>query len=590
MAQWNNNITDYISSVIPKDLKKGEQLIDEGRKLGKSVKPVRSKYYSSRGFDDPCEFQKNCIKKGQTGTYCLNIGMATVQETLDACVELARWGEEVGIRVTNGLLLPSMQVGVPKEKRDSRLDTTAFMINTQKDYEEFNREEISMPLSNYSIGCPNSIEVVKWGLESGLPVWGSTSQISWDLPGCDNHKEDVENVVRALGIMLENKDYYPSVGCYVEDGLAACCVDTVAIAAYFLLEQYIYADLVGIPISPCFGALVSDIRTKIALMVVLSDFAKERDGFLSFVHGSTTVQWDHDIAANYGASAQEMLAVFLAEDHYKTGCNVLAVPATEAITVPTLQEIKDIIAATGRTKEFVPMWRDLMDWSEIDRRIHIIKKESRKMFHNVLDAMEAAGADIKDPAQMLMLIKDIDASLFESMFHPSVVETGEFKPQFPNDMGQLTMDLVDEAVEELHKAGYTENTLKGKSVIVGSTDVHAYGVRFVNQVLTAMGARVHDIGVDNSPQSMVDMAVEAGVDLICASTHSGNALGIGNYFEEYISKEERNCYVVIGGILTSILPGHSEPSEVSGMLNKNEHILATNDMVEQVKRIAETIC
>ena len=127
--------------------------------------------------------------------------------------------------------------------------------------------------------------------------------------------------------------------------------------------------------------------------------------------------------------------------------------------------------------------------------------------------------------------------------------------------------------------------MKGKTVIVGSTDIHAYGVRFVNSVLTAMGAAVIDMGVDNSPQHMIDMAAEMGTKYICASTHSGNALGIGNYFEQFAKESKQDFQIIMGGILTTILPGHSEPSQVGELINKNEHVLATNDMEEQVKHI-----
>lgn len=582
-------LKEYIRSIIPDDLKKGSELLAEGMEIGKKIQPQYSKYYLSRGYKDPQKAVQDDIKQGKSGRYCVNIGMATAEETLDACLELARWGKELGIEIYGGLLVPSMQIGVPKDKRDKEMDTTAFMLETLRDYEMFNREEIYMPVSNFNLACPNAIETAINCLEAGLPTYGSTSQLSWDYPGCENHKEDVENLGRALGILKANEEYHPNLGCYIEDGLAGCCVDTISYIAYFLFEQYIYTDLCGITVNPCFGALISDLKTRIGLMVAADDVAKEKGGFLSFIHGTTTQQWDHDVAGNLGAGAQEMLMTFLAEDHYKTGTCVLAVPATEAITVPTLPEIKDAIAATSRTREYVEEWRDLIDWSEIDERIYILKREGRKMFRNMLGILEDAGVDINDPIPLLKFIKDVDTSLFEQSFHPSVVETGVFKPWFPNDMGKVTMNYVEEALAKLKEAGYGKDVLKGKTVVVGSTDIHAYGVRFVNSVLTELGANVSDMGVDNSPQHMLDMAAEIGTAYVCASTHSGNALAIGNYFEQFIRDQNRDCQVMMGGILTSILPGHSEPSQVDKLLNENEHILATNDIRLQVEKILETL-
>lgn len=572
---------EYISSIIPKTLKSGKELLEEGVKIGQKINPKYPKYFEEKGYKNKLKASINDLPSGR---YNVNIGMATVEETLSSCLELARWGEEIGIPFAAGLLLPSVQAGVPKEKRDENLDTTAFQLNTLDDYAKFNHEELYMPLSNHSIGSPNVIELVINGLEAGLPTWGSTTQLSWDYPGCDNHKEDVENLVKALGIIQANMEYCPDLGCYAEDGLAGSLVDTVGIVACYLLERYIYTDLCGIPLNPCFGALVSDIRTKAALMVALDHYAKERGCYLSFVHGSTTTQWDHDIAGNYGASAQEMLLMFLTIDHYNLGgTGVLAVPATEAITVPTLQEIKDIVAATGRTKEFVDQWRDLIDWTEIDRRAEILIREGFKMYRNILEDLEEIGVDITDPVPLLMMIKDIDSSLMETFFHPSVRENGVFEPWFPNDMGQWTLECANMAIAELKENGFDENSLKGKDVVVASTDAHAYGAKFVVSVLTALGANVIDMGVDNSPQHIVDMAVEVGTKLVCSSTHSGNALAMGNYFEKYIQEQGLDIKVSMGGILTSILPGHSEPSQVGDMINENNHIIATNDMKETLE-------
>ena len=576
---------EYIQSIIPAGMKKGEELIREGMEIGKTFDAQYPKFYLAKGLKKTEDYMKSVIEKGEFAGFSVNIGMATKEETLKACLELQKWGEENGVKVIGGYLLPSMQVGVPKEKRDRELDTTAFMMETPEDYAMFNREEIYLPLSNFCFVCPNAIETVKYSLMAGLTSLGTTSQLSWDYPGCDNHVEIVENVTRAIGIIKEKEEYGPGLSCYIEDGLAACCVDCVGMVASYLFDKYIYFDLCGLPISCGFGALVSDVKTRAALMKALHDIAHECGSSLSFVHASTTTQWDHDVNANFGPSCVEMLMTMLAEDHWKTGAEFQVVPVTESITVPTQQELQDILAATSRVSEYVDVYRDLIDWTEIEERAEILKREGRKMFQNILDSLEAAGVDIKDPVPLLKFVKSVDASLFEEAFHPSVVETGVFKPWFPNDMGQITMDAVDEAVTELTEKGYNANTLKGKRILAASTDVHAYGVRFINSTLTAFGAEVEDIGVDNTVQGILDTAKEAGIDCICASSHSGNALAIGNYFDQYMKERGEEYNVIMGGVLTSILPGHSEPSQVADLINEKNSILATNDMELIIERI-----
>lgn len=578
---------EYIKSIIPDGMKKGADLLQEGIEIGKTFEAQYPKYYLAKGYKTISEHNARLAEEDGFAGFSVNIGMATRDETLNACLSLHEWSKEIGVKLVGGYILPSMQVGVPKDKRDREMDTTSFMMETPEDYAVFNREEIYLPLSNFNVVCPNAIETTSYSLMAGLNSLGTTSQLSWDYPGCDDHMEIVENVCRALGIIQSKKEYGPGLCCYVEDGLSGCCVDTVSYAAAFLLDQYLYSKLCGIDISVGFGALVSDVRTRAALMKALNDLAAEEGSNLSFVHANTTTQWDHDVNANFGPSCQEMLMTFLAEDRFKTGAELQTVPVTEAVTVPTEQELKDILAASSRVAEFVDQWRELIDWTEIENRAEIIKREGRKMFNNILKNLEESGADIKDPLKLLKFIKDVDSALFEQAYHPSVQETGIFTPWYPNDMGQLTMDEVDAAVNALKEKGYSSETLKGKRILIGSTDVHAYGVRFVNSVLTALGAEIVDIGVDNSVLGMLDTAMEEGIQFIGVSTHSGNALAVGNYFEQYIKEKERDCKVFMGGILTSILPGHSEPSQVADLLNKNDNILATNDIELSVRFILE---
>ncbi len=565
-------------------MKSGDELLAEGKKIAETFEAGTPKYFLKKGYRLLSEYSKMKAEKGECNQYGVNIGMATIDATLEACSELAKWGETIGLDIY-GFTLPSMQLGVPKDKRDPELDTTAFMLHSQEDFDRFNMEESFSPIGNFVLTCPNAIETTICCLKAGLPGLGTSAQLAWDYPGCDDNVEIIEEIVKALGILQAKKDAEPTTTSYVDDGIAGCCVDTVGYVAAYLLDRYIYTELCGVNCPPAFGGLVGDIKTRAALMKAMNDLAQEVGLSLSFTHASTTQQWDHDVASNYGMSCQEMLMTYLAEDHYKTGCMLLAVPVTEAITVPTLEEIKDIIAATSRVGEFVEQWRDLIKWDEIDEMAENLKREGRKMFNNIMTTLEDAGIDIKNPVELLMFIKGIDGSLFEQAFHPSVWETGTYKALYPNDMGKITVAAIDKAMAEMAEKGYGAETLKGKRIITGSTDVHSYGLMFVNTVLTNLGADVVNIGVENTVQTMLDAAAEEGIRYICASTHSGNAMGISNQFDKLMKKEKLDYRVFMGGVLTSILPGHSEPSQIADLINEKDNMLAANNIVATVEAI-----
>lgn len=580
-----NLSTEYLKTVIPDGMKKGADLLKEGAELGKDIEVGETKFFASRGFKGFTDYSESEEGKKYI-QYGVNIGFATAETTIESCIDLSKWGRTIGVQPC-GYVLSSMQIGVPKELRDPDLDTTSFMLETQEDYNMFNVEDVYAPIANFVTVCPNALETTKFALRAGLPALGTCCQIMWSYPNCDDDVQEVEDIVRALGIVVSKGDIGASMTSYVDDGLAGCCSDTVSYVAAYLFDQYAFGELCGIEIDVGFGGLVSDIKTRAALIKALSDLAHEKGCRLAFVHGNTTSHWDHDVESNYGMICQEMLMTLLAKERYDLKCQVLAVPVTEAITVPTLDEIKGVIAASSRVREAVPLWRDLINWDEIEEMAEVLKREGKKMFQNILTTFEETGFDITDPVPLLKFMKSVDPSLFEQAFHPSVWETGVFKAWYPNDMGKMTVDAIDKNVARLKAEGYDENSLKGKRIVVGSTDIHTYGAAYAMALLQNFGAEVVNVGIDNSARSMIDAATEEGIDTILVSTHSGNAYGIANGFESIMKKEKLNYKVSMGGILTSILDGHAEPTNVADLINQRGFIKATNDMSETFKMICE---
>lgn len=576
---------EYLKTIIPENMPDGRELLKEGMEIGKTFEAQAPKFVSSRGYKTAMEYIDATSQTDRPRKFIINVGMPTLEATVQGCVELAAWAREnLGVEVMCAAL-PSINVGVPAELRDPTMDSNAFMMSTQEDYDAMNREDVFLSLGNHALTVPNALETTINCLKAGLPTIGTTSQLAWDYPGCDDHVTNVANLVRSLGIMRSHMEVGPATTCYTEDGLASSCVDTIGFIAYYLFEHYIYEELCGIPIECGFGALCSDIKTKAALMVAV-DSLKEDIGHstLSFVHGSCTTQWDHDIEANYGSSLQEQLIMIATEAKYKTGCSLLTVPITEALRVPTMDELKHIVSAAARISEFADQWVDLINWNEIEERAAIIRREGTKMFHNMMSTLEELGMDMEDPMQLLMFIKRVDSALFEGAFHPSIRETGIFKPWFPNDMGGMTMEMVSETVDELKAKGYTGETLKGKKAVVGSVDTHSYGIRYVDSVLETFGCKVIDIGTDNSLQALLDTADEEGISNIGISTHNGQALALADHLQRMVSERGKSYNIFMGGVLNTILPGHTEASDVTHLVEER-NILGANDMEKVVESI-----
>lgn len=575
---------EYIQSLIPSELPDGRSVLEEGIQIGKTIETGKSRFLEERGFDNYMDFWFDWIKKGKI-SFSSNVGLATLEEQVDALCSLRDWCKENDINFFLPLNIPSINLAIPKEKRSGIADATSFMLETLDDYAAIaNIEGICGAQPNNTLFVPNAMETTINSVKTCSPFTGCASQIDWNFSGCDDVVGNLKNMLKCVGIMAEKKKDGLHLTSYLEDGLASHCADSVSSLAIAMFEKYIYSDLCGAAYVVAFGGLITDIRYKCALLKAYDRLCRndEHPGVMIF-HASTTSQWDHDVECNFGSSLQEIMAMILAERHYRTGATVVTVPITEKICVPTLENIKTVMGAASRMEKFAYQWEELIDFTEIDQIADDMYEKAEIMFNNIIKALESSGIDTKDPLKLMLFLKNFNGALFEESFHPSVEECGKVVSYYPNDMGKLLEQTTQDSIDELMKRGYA-GSLIGRRILVGSMDCHIYGIRYVSNVLSAMGADVVMGGVDNTCQSILDMADEEGIDIIGVSTHNGQSLGLAQQMKTVLAERKKKYDIFMGGVLNTILPGQSEPSDVTDMIYE-QGILATNDLMVTIDHL-----
>lgn len=577
---------EYIRSLKPAPHENGMELVRKGIEIGKTFEAGRSRFIRESNGKYSChmDYKKECMREGKI-VWDLLVGLATIDEEVEAIAELHRRAEELGYELNLIQTIPSQLIGLPKEYRDKAPATTSYVMEGIDDYlKHTEAAPVDVIFADHHLVTPNAIETTINALKAGSPRVGEFSQFIWDHPGFDDEVKRFSDMVTALGIMASKRDEMFAVETYLDDGFPGYFIDCMSYIGYALIEHHICSTLCNARYSISFAGLLSEINTRLAIPLALHRLlSTEEQPTMSYINGSTNMQWDHDIHGNYGTSCQEMLFEIIVEKKYRMGLGINPVAITEKIAVPTMQELWDIFVAGKRTEEKADEWMEFMDFGKLEEMADVMVEQGTIFFNNVMEGLKEAGIDTDDPLEMILTLKHFDPVKFEQAFHPTTYkkENATISPYYPTVLGRQTVQMKQDIIDELYDHGFTEETLNGKKIVIGSGDAHTYGIILVDGVLSAMGATVISGGVDMDAVDMLDLADEEGAEFIGVSCHNGQALDYGKQMLQLAQERGREYCMLMGGKLNAILPGHSEPTEIGDMLEELG-IHVSNDFIKTV--------
>lgn len=585
----NRLSVEYVKSIRESigELPDGYDVLAEGVSMGEKITPKRSLFLEESGYENYAAYKKDFAKKGKV-TWEILLGLANLDEQIEAIKKTYEYAQRTGLSIQTIQVIPSTLVTLPKEYRANAPKPTSYMIEKPEDWLA---HQAGVPLQilfeDQHLSCPNSLETTINAVKAGSARVGLISQFIWSQPGFTDDRQHMIDMVKSIGIVKSKKDDFLICDTYLDDGFPGYAMDCVTYVGYALLEHYIVHQLCGARHQISWGGLLSEGKNRLAVGLALHEMlSTEEQPALSYINGSTIMQWEHDIDANYGPSVQEMLLEGLADLHYKLQLTINPVSITEKITTPTIDELLNIFSAGQRAMERAEDWEDLIDWSPIEKIRDELMAEGRKFFENALKIMEAAGVNIKDPLEMFMTLKKINPSKFESTFHPYFSEDPAYTPKYPTVLGRDTIKMQEDVIEELKERGLEEDALNGERIVVASADGHAYGLLLIDGVLTSFGAETVNGGVDIEPQVALDLADEEGITNIGVSVHIGQSIDYARQISELAKKRGRKYKIFMGGKLNAILPGESEAVDVTDMI-REEGVFASNDLYDTIKLMLE---
>lgn len=575
----DEQLKEYIQSLIPEGFPDGREILREGVEMGKNITVPRSRFLEKHGCKSYLEYRRQRLKEGKQ-TWQILLGLATLEDELDGIRKIYEFGERTGMEISGVQSIPAMITGLPHEYWEGAPKQTSYEMREPADWKAHNdAAPIQVAWQDFHLASPAALQTTINALEAGADRLGCFSTLIWDYPGYREEKKRFSDMVRSIGILSTKKDLDFDVVTYPEDGLPGYFLDIASWVGYTLVESYIVTDLCHANFSVSFGGLLTEVQPRLAFALAMHRLLSTPDHpALTYFNGGTIDQLPDDVNCNYGTGVQEMFAEALFNLKYQTPIIISPVAVTERLRTPSLEELLDITAAGIRAETKAQEWLPMMDFTPVEQLAGLLMEKGKLFFHNVLDSFREAGVDIEDPLQMILMLKHFNPVKFEQSFHPSIEETGTFTPYCPSQLGRQTMELKEQIVSGLAAQGHD---LAGRKLVCASADGHSYGLMLIDSVYSALHATVINGGVDMEPAALLDLADEEGADCVCISTHCGQCLAYAQKLVQLAKTRGKRYYMMMGGMFTALLPGHKLPVDVRDYVNETG-VFASNEIADQI--------
>jgi methylmalonyl-CoA mutase cobalamin-binding subunit len=558
-----------LAGLLPADLPDGREAVAQGRAQGATLEIAPSLYLQHKGAESERAWRERAAAEGISCT-CINIGLATWPDTREALGCIYEDSLSRGVRPPDRFnILAERRMGLPKALRLAAPQETGPLLMTQEDWwETTHTVPIQPEAADNTIGGPGSLDNALDAIQAGITHIGVLSQYMWRWPYWEDETGQVMSVLKAAGVLAAHRGAGVCFDSYLEDGYPGVFHDYANYVGWAMLERYVSEDLIGAAYSCSWGGLTSDPVTKAAVTLALHAFRPEHVP-AGFVQGDT-IGNRADVEANAGVVSTDVLFMKAVDLRYRLGGAPIAVPVTEMERIPTWQEVAQVHAINRRLEEYLPSVAAAIDWRLIEARRDLLVAGGRRFFDAAIAAMTASGVDVRDPAQVLLVIKRLGAAACEELFGagaPDADYPRGRRPIMETDLVHQTMAERGRLLDFIRGSG--DSRLGGLKVVLASTDVHEFAKFLLDSALAEAGARVIDAGVNRDPEDIVSVAVESAAQAVVITTHNGVARSFAQVLRrELHAARLSELPVFMGGVLNEDIEGSEIPVDVRADLSQ----------------------
>jgi methylmalonyl-CoA mutase cobalamin-binding domain/chain len=559
-----------LSALLPSDLPDGREAVEEGRALAAGLERSPSLFCEEKGVGSEREWRERARREGFSCT-CMNVGLATWDDTREALGLIYEDALSRGVRPPDRFnLIAERRMGLPKDKRAEAPQETGPALWDDEDWWELTHTVPIQPeAADNMIGGPGSVENALDALRVGITHIGVLSQYSWRWPYWSDDVSQTMAVLKGAGALAAFREEGVCFDSYLEDGYPGVFHDYANYVGWAMVERYVSEELIGAAYSCSWGGLTQNPVIKSAVTLALH-VANPDEVPAGFVQGDT-IGNTPDFDSNMAVLNTDVLFMKMVDHRYRLGGAPIAVPVTETERIPSWQEVAAVQAINRRLEDYVPIVEPVVDWAQIETMRDRLVRGGRAFFNAAIKGLDAAGIDVRDPAQLLLVLKRLGSTRCEELFG-----AGEPDPEFPRGRRPvLETDLVRGTMEERERllaelqGRREEEAIRGMKVLVTSTDVHEFAEFLLASTLAAVGAEVIDFGINRDPEDIVKAVIETDADAVVITTHNGVARSFGRrLMEDLRGTGSAEVPVFMGGVLNEDVEGSEIPIDVRGDLNE----------------------
>jgi methylmalonyl-CoA mutase cobalamin-binding subunit len=563
------------------DMKEMKNQVD---KEAKEIKIGETLFFKEHGVKSEGEYKLKCMKNGELTKHS-HVGWNSWDETAKNIEFIYNELKKRGSYITRFGFICDWVMGVPKEHRHKLQKGTGLCLETPEEWAALGQVVPVQPhLSDHMIGSPNAWENTVYGLQAGATSIGNVSHyFTYEYPGIELEYDRTWNSMKAFYLM--GKYDGTVVHSNIDDGFGNQFNDLASITGWAIMERYIVEELLGARLSHAYGNLFSDPMGRIVIHNTMQKLNKYKTpGTMIF---GNTVDYGLDIEHNFGALASFSLADAIFQRHCPTGHSVASVPVSEAIRIPTAQEIVDGHRCVDMMIEKSKFMEPYINWAKVDAETDVYLTAGNLFFERMMNGLDDLGIDVEHAGEVMAALKAIGPKQLEDKFGVGHRERDGLRERVAVRPTDMTKNLNDKKKTALGNIGDVSKKLEGMKVIVGATDIHDYGKEIVKTIVAKAGAIVFDLGNYVTPDEIIETVIETEAKAIVIGTYNGIAL---SYAKEVVTKLDKaglDAKLVMGGLLNENLNGKSLAEDVSDRVralgvNCDNNIDLTVDIIEKI--------